>query len=551
MRSFLIAGAVAVASASQLAIAGYDPGSKVTDHNAIDLDQKALETAIAGATPDYALGWAIYTDGGYSKSQATITVAGITTQIDKSTVVTGVTASGAAISAKVSSDVKVVTPTPATTDIAIAYPTGEDQATYQRCIVGALPAADHVTTDCFDATANIIVGSTTYTPSDYTLVNTKAGRTLQGFSTGAKKKMQDCSVPAQAYQVGCPYKDFMMFFDFYGVADYADQWVTAAFGTSANSWASGPVAWTSHAVDFTDVTADPTARREFIKKGTAYMNVWMYVVREFEDAIDDCSNNCINCNDDPVHAWDEGVAFYTGSLEGTAGTADGKLVHQLADKRCANFMTCGQVQDAKTLTGTSQVNFKLQRDFALGKHELRMGNCAAVRPIIERVTAQMSIPLIQGTLKYAWSMGNEASPSAKAKAEAATFAAAIVPRVAFCSQTDADLIWANVKHGAATTDFAAVKTAFENNYACLNITCAEVGGFYLTADSRYYEGADPCTDPTASSGLNSGTIAAIAVGAAVAALLLLCVCCMAYKEKKGRPIFYDLEGNKPKGGAKA
>ena len=29
-----------------------------------------------------------------------------------------------------------------------------------------------------------------------------------------------------------------------------------------------------------------------------------------------------------VHAWDEGVAFYTGSLEGTAygGSSDGKLL---------------------------------------------------------------------------------------------------------------------------------------------------------------------------------------------------------------------------------
>ena len=31
------------------------------------------------------------------------------------------------------------------------------------------------------------------------------------------------------------------------------------------------------------------ARKEAVKKGTAYMNVWMYAVREFEDAIDDCT----------------------------------------------------------------------------------------------------------------------------------------------------------------------------------------------------------------------------------------------------------------------
>ena len=63
------------------------------------------------------------------------------------------------------------------------------------------------------------------------------------------------------------------------------------------------------------------------------MNVWMYAVREFEDAIDDCTSCTSNCNEhstnsDSVHAWDEGVAFYTGSLEGTAygGNSNGKLL---------------------------------------------------------------------------------------------------------------------------------------------------------------------------------------------------------------------------------
>ena len=87
-------------------------------------------------------------------------------------------------------------------------------------------------------------------------------------------------------------------------------------------------------------------RRECIKKGTAYMNVFMYVIYELEDALDDCEQGCINCNADPVHAWDEGVCFYTGSTEGQDGTADGYLLHQLADKRyvCVlPFLECHNV----------------------------------------------------------------------------------------------------------------------------------------------------------------------------------------------------------------
>ena len=57
-----------------------------------------------------------------------------------------------------------------------------------------------------------------------------------------------------------------------------------------------------------------------------------------------------------VHAWDEGVAFYTGSLEGAAygGNSAGKLLYRLAEKRCANFGTCGA--SGAGAAGTSQVN---------------------------------------------------------------------------------------------------------------------------------------------------------------------------------------------------
>eukprot|EP00964_Phaeocystis_antarctica_P032001 scaffold18106_cov66-Phaeocystis_antarctica.AAC.1 len=71
------------------------------------------------------------------------------------------------------------------------------------------------------------------------------------------------------------------------------------------------------------------------------MNVWMYVVREFEDAIDGCTSCDSDCNvhstnSGSVHAWDEGVAFYTGSPEGTAQAgvpAGGEAVLQLRHVR--------------------------------------------------------------------------------------------------------------------------------------------------------------------------------------------------------------------------
>ena len=90
-----------------------------------------------------------------------------------------------------------------------------------------------------------------------------------------------------------------------GTSDYADKWVQAAFEGGKTSFVNGNA-------DFSQYTME--GREQIIKKGTAYMNVFMYVYREFVDALDDCKRDCIDCNDDPVHAWDEGVCFYTGSL---------------------------------------------------------------------------------------------------------------------------------------------------------------------------------------------------------------------------------------------
>jgi hypothetical protein len=193
-----------------------------------------------------------------------------------------------------------------------------------------------------------------------------------------------------------------------------------------------------------------------------------------------------------VHAWDEGVAFYTGSLEGvaTGGNSNGVMPYRLAEKRCENFKTCGEKHDSTS--GTSHVNIELFRQFGIGAHKILLGQCEAARPIVRKMVALMAIPLIQGTLRYAYKIDRLGLTGDKEKGEGAVFAASIVPRVAHCNADDAATIMNNMKVGAASTSFAAVKTAFENNYACMNITCPEVGGILDPSTSDYYNGAYPC-----------------------------------------------------------
>ena len=296
-----------VAACTYAPIAGYIPGSDVIEHNKIDLDQKAMETALSSA--DFSAAQAVYQDGQNSQKSGGF-------------------------------------------------------------------------------------------------------RTLQGFSTGAQSKMYD-GCP------GCPYKHYSMFYDYYGDFDYADKWVSAALAGVSMDFSSGV-----HGPNDFSALGD-AARIEAVKKGAAYMNVWMYAVREFEDAIDDCTSCTSECNEfsvnsGSVHAWDEGVAFYTGSLEGEeeGGDSGGKLVYRLAEKRCQNFGTCGL--NGGATSGTSQVNLALFPLLAEGARLLERGECAHVRPVVEKIVSLMTVPLVQGTLRYAYKIGEV--PSDRSQKNAAKVA---------------------------------------------------------------------------------------------------------------------------------
>ena len=245
---------------------------------------------------------------------------------------------------------------------------------------------------------------------------------------------------------------------------------------------------------------------EAIKKGSVYMNVFMYVIREFEDALVDCVTDCDpskSCNDDPVHAWDEGVAFYAGSLEGTDGSGSGKLLHAVADKRCKNFKTCGA--DADSAEGLSHVNLKIFELFDQGKNFLLAGKCEEGKDPLKEITALMYTPLIQGTLRYAYKVDKQKGGE-KEKGEGAVFAASVLPRIHAADPKAAKIIYDNMKVGATSTDQAAVKKAFESVYSDLGITCKQVGGLYSTSDAGYYEGAEPCNEDRSAAVVKSGLV---------------------------------------------
>merc|ERR1719271_1953145 len=349
-------------------------------------------------------------------------------------------------------------------------------------------------------------------------------RTLKGFSTQAQAKMQNWG----AYQV---YKGY------YNEFDYAHQYVLDALGYSHSG--TGAAA--------TGVFAGMTdnGRTQGVKKGSAYMNVWMYVIHEIEDAISDCTNSCTNpgaqdCNADPVHAIDEAAAFYAGSLEGSSATGNtaGKLIFRLAEKRCSNFGTCtGPQNQAKA---NQMVIAKLQE----AQTELKNARCSNVPALRDSIVSLMSIPLVQGSLRYAWKVAEDPQAGETEKAEGAVFSAAILPRVAKCDAAKAKIISDNMKIDAGTfmsAGFTAVKEAFEATYCCLGITCADIGGLLKSstvlndyADCSANSGGASCAAPcsnfvcTTTPAPSGGTASSALAMRRLSLLVSLCFLCSGF-----------------------
>merc|ERR1712176_1549557 len=145
-----------------------------------------------------------------------------------------------------------------------------------------------------------------------------------------------------------------------------------------------------------------------------------------------------------------------------------------------------------------------------------MGECNSAREEKDKIEKLMLIPLIQGTLRYAYKTDNDPY-SEKAEAEGVVFALGIVPAIHACDPAAASVITDNMKAGQyGTASFPAVKAAFESTYKCLGIDGAMVGGLYDAATGSYFEGAEPA----GATGSSASSIS-MALSAGVAAVTSL------------------------------
>lgn len=449
----------------------------------------------------------VYNNGAHSKSYAHITLEESTGKINKNTAFVGTTISGKPIVLYAYSDYDA-----GETVIKLRYATSDVQEEYSFCQVGA--NTEPVIHGCLTAFGTVKLDGINSKPLAYSydpLKDNKNGRTLAGFSTGAEEKMAKCEA--------CPYVDYAKYLSYYGEYDYGHQFISAAFEQRETTMNNGNVDFSAY--------SEP-ALRKAIEVATQNMNVWMYVIREFEDALDDCNKGCASdqCNADKVNAWDEGIAFYAGSLEGDDGSGQGVLTYALADELCVDFKTCGESGDS--MEGTSFVNLEIFRLSGPAMKLLLAEQCEETRYYVEEIVGLMTVPLVQGLLRAAYHSSTETSTTETsetidmAKGEAAAFAATVVPILHNCSAEDAAFVQQQLEYqnNGEDRDYVAIKQTLERHYQCMGITCEQVGGLWDDSTDGYREGADACVT-TYDDNSNIGLI--LGLGAVGAFLLLVAI----------------------------
>jgi len=313
-------------------------------------------------------------------------------------------------------------------------------------------------------------------------------------------------------------------------------------------------------IDFGTVGDD--FRKEVIQKGIVYLNVYPYVIWEMQDAINDCNTGDVSLNDASVHAWDEAVGFYTGSLEGVSqgglegldscSDVCGQLQFQLAEKRCINYGTCTADYDNDAYSGYAKVNSDIFSRFTQGRDQIlgaaHTEECPDTPDTMDQLSGMMLIPFIQGVQRYLYKTSVAETPSAKEAGELFAFASAVLP---FIDQADPDA--AEMLYNRAwlldyaTDDWMDIKHAIEATYPELGVgagmgvvTCEQVGE--LSDNDNVYSEAcqDAQESDSDSSKLSTWAIILIVV------LCVLLVVSIAYlifiqnKYEKVRPL---LEAN--------
>jgi len=246
--------------------------------------------------------------------------------------------------------------------------------------------------------------------------------------------------------------------------------------------------------------APPEQRSEIIAKTVQYQVIFLYLLGEMADAMADCATGDATDNDGAVHSWDEVVAYYVGSLEGTSeggsdDFSDGRMMWNLGNRRCSQFGT-------ENSDGWSVVMAAVEDLFYAGKGELDAYDCTKLEQTVHKIEHLSLIPLMQSVIRYAIANEKHAwnSPS-KDLAEGEAFALAVLPILAKYDPVAQDIVEENmiVTEGREPVigGAQAVADAFYGVMTTFGLECEFVGAS---------DGVDTCK--MSQNGSGSGSVIA-------------------------------------------
>ena len=248
------------------------------------------------------------------------------------------------------------------------------------------------------------------------------------------------------------------------------------------------------------VPFDQASTSQIVEAGAGtmtYMISYMSSLSKFYHAVEICTaGGGSNATDESNFLWDQGVAFFVGSIEGSepVGLEGGQLLFGSNNKLCAEFDVCVKA-------GYAKVNQDLLNAFKSGSNFLTLGECDEVERILEdTIVPSLPVPLIQGTLKAAAmnaKLNDGTNESSLALGHA--FANSILPIVDAASQSNARTISSNMQFQLTTKPVpdgaTAVFEAFQAAISSMATNCEQIGVYANGTFGLICPGSTLATNP--------------------------------------------------------
>lgn len=242
-------------------------------------------------------------------------------------------------------------------------------------------------------------------------------------------------------------------FEFYSLSDFATSTSRqnaepyySAFISYHNdpNYADNLIKNTLNGVGKWDKSKSAAQRSAVITEGSSFLVLYLHLVAQINDAVNNCRNVDENGMYEMTHPWDEVAALTIGCLEGedeggSTYADDGQMIWGLGNRRAYQFDTMkGRQKYAK-------VNSDLEDLLFAGKGEIDALSCDMLEKTAASVKAKTMIPLFQSIVKYAISIVNLPADSASDDvALGEIFAMAVIPIVKLYDEAAAQILEENM-----------------------------------------------------------------------------------------------------------